>query len=121
MSVLLGAVTRRAAGELVEQCTGRIERYGGGGRCRCRRFASLFASGDCIDGTERVAASVVLDDGRRGTREVNRDGDDHAGQKALVELPGLAADVERAVLAHAATHSRGERGGERGLVERPRD
>src|ERR1700754_1206415 len=112
MSRLLGAVARRPAGESIEQRPGRIE-----GHARCARrpswLATGLAGGDGIDGAEPVALAVVLDDGRRGAGLVDGDGDDHAGEEVLVELPRGALDVERAVAADAAADARGERDRER--------
>jgi hypothetical protein len=62
----------------------------------------------------------VLDERALGAGHIDRDGDEAPGQEALVELPGHASDVERAVLAHATPCANGERGGELGLVDGPR-
>ena len=45
------------------------------------------------------------------------DGDDAAGEEALVELPDVAVEVDGAVLADAAAAMDGQRGGERRLVD----
>src|SRR5512141_3528064 len=117
MSVLLGAVARRPADEPIELRAGRIERHRRGGGLGGGARAAGLARGDGVDGAEHVAAAVVLDDRRGGAAQVDGDGDDGAGEEALVELPGRAGDVERAVLADAAPGVRGERGRELELVD----
>src|ERR687890_782891 len=98
MSRLLGTVARGTTGESVEERPGWIERHG-------RR------AGWCA----RLAAGVW-----RGAGLVDGDGDDHAGEEALVELPRRAIDVERAVAADASPDACGERDREGGLVDRAR-
>src|SRR5215510_11709702 len=121
MSVLLGAMPGRATGHAVDQDAGRIERDRRRGRRRRLAMAPSLAGGDRVDGAEHVAVAVVLDDGRGGAGLVDRDGDDGAGEEALVELPRRAVDVERAVLADPAAGARGERGRELVLIDRTGD
>src|SRR5512139_3508307 len=101
MSRLLGiAVARWPTGELIEQGTGGIEQHGLAA-WRLARFAARPAGGDRVDGAEYVAVTVVLDDGRRRAGLVDRDGDERAGEEALVELPRGAVDIECAIAANA--------------------
>ncbi len=60
----------------------------------------------------REPVTVVLDDRRHGAGLVDGDGDgdEDTGEKASVELPRGAVDVERAVAANAAPRPRGQRG-----------
>src|ERR1044071_5279422 len=76
-----------------------------------------LAGGDRIDGAEHVAAAVVLDHRRGGASLVDGDGDERAGEEALIELPHESVDIECAVLADAATRADGERGRELVLVD----
>lgn len=63
----------------------------------------------------RVAVSVVKRDRLASEAGVRGDdGDDAAGEEALVELPDVAVEVDRAVLADATAAMDGECGGERG-------
>src|SRR5215207_9686811 len=102
MSVLLGAMPGRATGETVDQGAGWIEGHRRRGRCGWLAVATGLAGGDRIDGAEYVAAAVVLDHRCGGAGLVHGDGDERAGEEALVELPRGAVDVERAVLADTA-------------------
>ena len=110
---------RRPTGELVEQRTGGIEWHG---RLALGRvpFATRLAGGNRVDRSQHVAVTVVLDDGWHGTGLVDGDGHEHPREETLVELPGGAVDVERAVAANAASGPRGQRRGEGWLVDRPR-
>src|SRR5262245_51249568 len=118
MSVLLGAMPGRATDETVDQNARRIEGHRRCGRCGWLAVATGLAGGDRIDGAQHVAAAVVLDHRRGGAGLVDGDGDERAGEEALVELPRGTGDVERAVLADAATGAGGERGRELVLVDR---
>src|SRR5678815_560656 len=121
MSVLLGAMPWPTADETIDQNARRIEGHRRCGRCGWLAVATGLAGGDRIDGAEHVAAAVVLDHRRGGAGLVDGDGDERAGEEALVELPRGAVDIERAVLADAATRADGERGRELVLVDRTRD
>src|SRR5215468_7876113 len=112
MSVLPRAMPGWATDEVVDQNARRIEGHRRRGRCGWLAVATSLAGGDRIDGAEHVAAAVVLDDRRGGAGLVDSDGDERAGEKALVELPRGAVDIERAVFADAATRADGERGRE---------
>src|SRR3954470_7086316 len=121
MSVLLGqAMAGRTTDEAVEERAGWVERHGGVALGH-RPLAAGLARGNRVDGAKHVATTVVLDDGCLGAGHVDGDRDHCAGEEALVELPGLAVDVEGAVLAYAAPGVSREGFGERRLVDRARD
>src|SRR5260221_14419985 len=61
--------------------------------------------------------AVLQRDGIAGADEIVLDGDDAAGEEALVELPGAAGHVDGAVLANAAAKVLQERGGEHRFVD----
>jgi hypothetical protein len=73
--------------------------------------------GDGIDGVKREAFAFVLDPGRLVVDEAARDGDDAAGQVALVELEVLAVNGDRGIPAHAPSVTHGQRSTELVLVE----
>src|SRR5215208_6306889 len=102
-------MARLAAGGAVEQRAGRIERHGGR-RQLTDAAASGARRGDGIDRLHRVAMAVVQRDGVAGADEVVLNGDDAAGEEALVELPGTAGHVDGAVLADPAAKALQERG-----------
>src|SRR5262245_3634012 len=99
------------SGDTVKQRTRRIERQFGLALERGPLPTGLSRRDD-VDGTQHVAAVIVLDDRRGGAGHVDGDGDERAGEKALVELPGLAVDIKRAVPAHATPRTGRERGSE---------
>src|SRR5205085_11283994 len=109
-------MTLWSAGRAIEQGAGRIERHDGR-RHLADAAPSRARRGDRVDGAQRVAMAVVERDGIAGADEVVLDGDDAAGEEALVELPGVARDVDGAVLADAAAKVLEERGGEHRLVD----
>jgi len=85
-------VARGTAGGSVEERAGGIERDGRG-----RRLAAAAAPGaggrDRIGGTQGIAVSVVERDRIAGEAGVGGDdGDDTAGEEALVELPDAAVE-----------------------------
>src|SRR5438067_1772641 len=109
-------MARRAAGDAVEQRARRVERYFGLALGRGPLTTGL-ARRDGVDGTQHVAALIVLDDGCGGAGHIDGDGDERTGEEALVKLPGLAVDIERTVPAHATPRTGRERGSELGFVD----
>ena len=110
-------MARGPAGALVEQCAGGIERDG-----RRRDFAATAAagarSGNRVGRPKGVAVTVVDGDriaGEAGVR--GDDGDDPAGEEALVELPDATVEIDGAVLANSAAVVDGERSSQRRFVD----
>src|SRR6185437_7202622 len=107
----LGA-PQRPGGVEVHRARGLV----GGGPAARRPLAPCVALR--IDGVEHQALALVLDPRRlTGRDEAASDGDDLAGEVALIELPEDAVDRDDVVARDAAPGALGERDAERLLVE----